>query len=305
LDLSRSSGPGLWLVMVARATTNRCRLGNPGEDESTSFQFGSLFRAGGKVRPGLPIEEECAADFWRRAAASGLVRFRLAASGWLPTEIERLSGVARSAAAAGACVTAAVLWPPLEQHPRESALGSVVTEQIWLRGGGAGVLSAQTLRARLCWPRKAAAPQRGRAGMGVDPSMHHNYATPTPSSPPRLGLTWRGFARCCRCHRERPALRQCYWAAPGLECLVHGPSAISVSGSQRTLGRVAAGHRLRLRRQSQPGHQLRRVLLGFTTAPVASGVAVSGGWNFWPSGAAGPARWLMGRGSRAGHRRRL
>jgi len=196
------------------------------------------------------------------AGASGRIRpclrFRpWPPRGWLQLRSNDQWWYARAAAAAGAAVLQPVLMAILSKdRGKGPRLESLVTRsRFWLPQGGRcwRLLSAHNAtESAVCWPRNAAATQRGRAGMvRRSPRWHHQLRpTPTPFSPPSVGASLGGLPLLRAI--EAPALRQCYWAAPVWVPWCIEPSALQVSGCS-DLARVAAGHRLRLRTGQKPG----------------------------------------------------
>ncbi|APD48918.1 MULTISPECIES: inositol monophosphatase family protein [unclassified Synechococcus] len=139
----------------------------------------------------------------------------LAASGLAPTEIERLSGVARSAAAAGAAVLQQ-FYGHLEQIREKGRAGDLVTEaDLAAEAAVLEVLSAQTPELGVLAEESGRHPSEAALEWCVDPlDGTTNYAHSYPFFATSVGLTWRGLPLLGAI--EAPALRQCYWAAPGL-----------------------------------------------------------------------------------------
>jgi len=182
---------------------NRCRWKPRDEDEVYELSVDRVLFRRGKVPP-VYDRRRMSSRLWRRASGISLVRIRLlAARGWPPTEIERLSGVARFAAAAELAVTAAVLMAILSRS-RGRRAGDLVTEsRSGLARRGAGGALGPNGPSSGCLPRKAAAtPARPRwNGASIPRWAPPNWRpTPTLSSPPRWaspggGLALRGANR--------------------------------------------------------------------------------------------------------------
>jgi len=134
----------------------------------------------------------------------------LAASGLAPTEIERLSGVARSAAAAGAAVLQQ-FYGHLEQIREKGRAGDLVTEaDLAAEAAVLEVLSAQTPELGVLAEESGRHPSEAALEWCVDPlDGTTNYAHSYPFFATSVGLTWRG----CRCWA--PSRRRLWVSATG------------------------------------------------------------------------------------------